>query len=166
MQSGRGLPAHLAKGNGSYGPSCVAPHTWKELLQCLCRSWHVAPEFLHHLLKIGKLQVTMDARPREFHLPTIPLPSELPPVASCPENSSPGRPRAGSPPEGKANSPQGQCSVPQRFPLPLPSRTSHLQGCTGQVLQCWPLLQPRVRQKEMRSWASKVEEAFFISTPC
>lgn len=42
-QNGGGLRAHLAKGNGSNGSSCVPPHTRQEPLQGLCGTWHMAP---------------------------------------------------------------------------------------------------------------------------
>lgn len=41
-QNGGGLQAHLAKGNGSNGSSCVPPHTRQEPLQGLCCAWHMA----------------------------------------------------------------------------------------------------------------------------
>lgn len=54
---------------------------------------------------------------------------------------------------------------PQLSPFPPSQGDSHLQGSSGQVLQCWPLLQPKGKQKEMRARVREVEEGFITPTP-
>lgn len=118
-QNASGLWTHLAKGNGSNGSSCVPPHTRQEPLQSLCCAWHMAPELLYHLIGVGKLKVRRHLRPWGSHPPSTPLPSGLPPAASGLESSTPGQPRAGSPPVGgsRVRGISGQSSF---VPIPPP----------------------------------------------
>lgn len=65
--------------------------------------------------------------------PVTPLPSGLPPAAAGLESSSPGPPRAGSPPVGEIREISGQSSVVPISPYPwatLTSREALARSCS------------------------------------
>lgn len=83
----------------------------------------------------GKTQVYETPRSLDSYPPATPLPSELPPAVAGLENSSPGRPRAGSPPVDDVRGQRDHWSVPRLSPflhlsVVLTSREALARSCS------------------------------------